>query len=145
MKCIGRDDLVGNPELNDLETIQKNGKIVELEEIIGNEMKKRPAAEWLRRFEADGIPVQLCAMFEDIVDDEQAWAANVLFRAATASGNEHIYVNIPPRLGCVGDGAERRKLSKPVGTDTREVLKEYGYTDEQIDEMAASKAIRVRN
>ena len=145
MKCIGRDDLIGNTELNDLETIQKNGKIVELEEIIGNEMRKRPAAEWLKIFGDAGVPVQPCATFEDIVVDEQAWAAKALFKAKTTGGNEHIYVNIPVRLGCVGDPTEQMRMSQPIGTDTRQVLRENGYSDSEIDDMASKKAIRVRN
>lgn len=145
MKCIGRDDLIGNTELNDLETIQKTGKIVELEDIIGNEMVKKPAAEWLKIFKEAGVPVQLCANFDDIVVDEQAWASKVLFKAKTTGGHEHIYVNIPVRLGCVGDPQETMRMSQPVGTDTREVLREYGYSDADIDDLASKEAIRVRN
>jgi cinnamoyl-CoA:phenyllactate CoA-transferase len=143
MKCIGRNDLIGNTELNDLETIQKTGRIVELEDIIENEMRKRPSAEWLKIFKEEGVPVQLCATFEDIVVDEQAWESKVLFKAKTTGGHEHIYVNIPVRLGCVGDPQERMRMSQPVGTDTRQVLRENGYSDEEIDDMALKKAIRV--
>ncbi len=145
MKCIGRDDLIGNEELNDLETIQKNGKIVELEEIIGNEMVKKPAREWLKIFGDGGVPVQMCQNFDDIVVDEQAWAAKVLFKAKTTGRHEHIYVNIPTRLGCVGDMTERLRMSQPVGTDTRTVLREHGYSDEEINALAESNAIRVRD
>lgn len=145
MKCIGRDDLIGNEELNDLETIQKTGRIVELEEIIGNEMVKKPAREWLEIFDKGGVPVQMCQNFDDIVEDRQAWAAKVLFKAKTTGGHEHIYVNIPVRVGCVGDPTERMRMSQPVGTDTREVLKEYGYSDDEINALADNKAIRVRN
>ena len=108
-------------------------------------MRKRPAAEWLKIFKEAGVPVQPCATFDDIVVDEQAWAAKALFKAKTTGGHEHIYVNIPVRLGCVGDPTDQMRMSQPIGTDTRQVLRENGYQDSEIDAMAANNAIRVRN
>jgi cinnamoyl-CoA:phenyllactate CoA-transferase len=108
-------------------------------------MRKRPAVEWLKVFKEEGVPVQPCATFEDIVVDEQAWESKVLFKAETIGGHEHIYVNIPVRLGCVGDPKERMRMSQPVGTDTRQVLRESGYSDNEIDDMALKRAIRVRD
>ena len=41
-------------------------------------------------------------------------------------------------------GKVETKIAPPVGSDTEEVLKDLGYTQEQIDDMAASGAIVVR-
>lgn len=143
MKCIGREDLIGNTELNDLETIQKSGRIVELEEIIGNEMKKRPAKEWLKIFHDNGVPVQLCATFIDIVDDEQAWASKALFKGHTLKGSEYNFVHIPMRLGVVEDTIDSWRMAQLIGQDTRDVLLENGYSNEEIDALVQKKAIRV--
>lgn len=141
MKCIGRDDLVGDPRYNDLAVMQKEGRVTEVIDILDTELKKHPASYWKPIFAAAEVPIEVCCTFEDIVKDQQAWDAGFLYKYNTANGKEHIMVNSPVQFESVGPIPEHEP-SRRVGFHTREVLREYGYSEEAIDHMVEIGAVK---
>ena len=49
-------------------------------------------------------------------------------------------MTVPLRMESLGDPVIKR--SRPVGYETRDVMREYGYTDEQIDALVESGAVK---
>jgi len=141
MKLIGRDDLVDDPRYRDWKTIQNKNRCGEVREIIEEGMLQRTAEEWEERFREDDFPCQRLFDFEDILADEQAWACGALRKVKYPSGNEHVQVSLPMRLDSVGLPEFEGHTAKRLGHDTREVLREYGYTDGEIDALVEKKVV----
>ena len=136
MKLIGREDLVGDERYNNWAKIREENLCGEVSDIIEEAMLKRPAAEWEAIFEADDYPCQRMFEFEDILEDEQAWACGALRKVKYPSGNEHVMVSLPMRLDSVGLPEYEGHTTKRIGFHTKEVLLGYGYTEEQINQWA---------
>ena len=94
------------------------------------------ADEWLELFQADDFPCEKLFSFEDVLNDEQAWACHALRKVRYPSGNYHTQVSLPMRLDSVGLPEFEGHTSRRIGADTREVLLDYGYTQDEIDRWA---------
>lgn len=140
MKCIGREDLVGDARYNDLATIQKEGRVREIIDLLDSTLVKKPVSYWKPIFDAEEVPIEPCCTFEDIAQDEQAWAAKFLVKAKSANGKEHIYVTNPVQFASVGEPSV--EPSRRVGYHTREILAKYGYSENDIDRMVAEGAVK---
>lgn len=133
MRLIGREDLIDDPRYRSWVKIQEDQLCGEVCAIIEAEMVKRPAAEWEEIFRADDYSCQRLFCFEDILQDEQAWACGALRSVKYPSGREHVQVSLPMRLDSVGLPEFEGHTAKRLGCHTREVLLGYGYTEAQID------------
>lgn len=85
------------------------------------------------------MPFDICQHFEDLQNDQQAWDAGFFQEMNYPSGKRVGVVKAPAMF--LDSGESELTPSKYVGADTREVLKSYGYTDAQIDEMRANKLV----
>ena len=93
----------------------------------------RPAAEWLSLFQSRGVPATPVALVEEMVEDEQAIANDVLMRPADPALGMPYVINHPIGLGDVrGRGPAR---PPEVGEHCDEVLAELGYGQEEIDRL----------
>ena len=143
MKNIGREDLVDDPRYTSWNKVLADGTCGEVRAIVEEAFLTRPASEWEAIFQADDYACQRLFDSEDIMNDEQAWACGALRMAKYPSGNEHLYVSLPMRLDSVGLPELEGNMAKRIGHDTKTVLMEYGYTEEQIEEWAKSGAIGI--
>ena len=140
MRAIGREDLVDDPRYKDLKTIQENGDTKEVIRIIEEEMRKRPADEWLPLFRAADVPCEKAYTFEDILNDEQAWASKALDTITYPTGNQGTVIATPVRMASIGD--PEYIPSKRIGYHTSMVLSQAGYTQEEIDQLAKEGIIK---
>ncbi len=136
MKLIGREDLVDDPRYCDWGKLQAENRTGEVVAIIEEGLAKRTADEWLELFQADDFPCEKLFSFEDVLNDEQAWACHALRKVRYPSGNYHTQVSLPMRLDSVGLPEFEGHTSRRIGADTREVLLDYGYTQDEIDRWA---------
>ena len=70
-------------------------------------------------------------------DDPQAMENKFLFMHEYPNGQKEVFSNAPVRFAST-PFAEFRPAG-PIGCDTREILREVGYTDEKIDAMLEAK------
>lgn len=136
MKVIGREDLIDNPRYCNWAKIQNEKITGEVVSIIEEAIEKRTADEWMDLFQAADIPCEKVYSFEDILADEHAWACHALQKVKYPSGNYHTLVSLPMQLNSVGVSKFEGHTSKRLGYHTKEVLKEYGYSEEQISDWA---------
>jgi formyl-CoA transferase len=107
---------------------------------IAEVFASRTNAEWLPPFEAAGVPCGPVRITEELYDDPQVQAQNLVVNL------EH------PMLGTIRTVGSPIKMSEAqttalrpspmLGQHTREVLAELGYSAGEIDALIASKAVR---
>ncbi len=140
MKMIGREDLIGNEDYCTVEGVNKRGKNREIIEIIETELAKKNLDELMKLFKENDIANEKGYTMEEIVNDEQAWANDCIRKIQYPSGNEVILPTNPVRFRSLGN--PNMIPSKPLGYHTEEVLKEYGYSVEFIEQMKDNLAIK---
>ncbi|MGJ7920038.1 CaiB/BaiF CoA transferase family protein [Neobacillus sp. LXY-4] len=140
MKMIGREDLIGNEDYSTVEEVNKRGKNREIIEIIEKELVKKNLDELMTLFKENDIANEKGYTMEEIVNDEQAWANDCIRKIQYPSGNEVVLPTNPVRFRSLGN--PDMIPSKPLGYHTEEVLREYGYSEEFIEQMKVNKAIK---
>jgi crotonobetainyl-CoA:carnitine CoA-transferase CaiB-like acyl-CoA transferase len=113
----------------------------ELEAALNVEFRKRSSAEWLDLLERAGIPAGPVLDVRQMHANEQTRArAMIVETAHSALGTVHT-IGPPVKFSATPAGIAR---GAPVyGEHTREVLREHGFADAEIDAMAKSGAIHV--
>lgn len=140
MRFIGREDLVDHPLYSKQEAMMAAGvDTEEVIDIIEKAFAKKTWAEWEEIFKANDVPYQRINTFHDVLKDEEAFDNDILRPIHYDAFGDHYLTTSPIRLGSVGDPTLYR--SKPIGYDTAAVMREYGYTDEQIAAMKESGAV----
>ena len=103
--------------------------------------KRRSSAEWLRRLEQAGVPAGPVLEVGQMHSDPQALAREMIVETEHPTAGRLKAIGLPVKFSDT-PGAVRR--AAPVfGQDTREVLREHGYSDAEIDQLAAQGAIQL--
>ena len=77
--------------------------------------------------------------FSELSEDEQALANGYIQDVAYATGVTYKIASSPIEMDSVG--ALSTEPTKAIGADTALVLKEYGYTEEQLAKLRADGVI----
>jgi crotonobetainyl-CoA:carnitine CoA-transferase CaiB-like acyl-CoA transferase len=133
MKLIGREDLITNADYNTVEEVNKRGKNREIIEILESELIKFNLEDIMNLFKENDIPIEKGYTMDEVVKDEQVWANDVLRKFAYPSGKEVAIPTAPVRFSSLGD--PELVTSKPLGYHTEEVLSQYGYSKEEIEQI----------
>ena len=133
---IERPDLIGT-EYATLKTALKTGTVFIdlLEEIFA----QKDSQEWCERLQKAGIPYEMLATPEDVLNDEQCWANDFLLKHTYDSGNEGVIFNTPVMFTEV---KREYKRAPRFAEHTDELLKEIGITDEQISKMKEAGIVK---
>ncbi len=142
MSLIGRDDLIDSPAYKDYSKVRAEGRVTEVVEIIEAGFRKKDVDEWVRIFRENDIPAGKCFEVSDILEDPQAWENNFLRKIDYGSGKEGVVIDTPVRFDSIG--LSPLIASKPIGYHTEEVLGQYGYTREKLEEMKAKGIVVVK-
>ncbi|MDR0446585.1 MAG: CoA transferase [Oscillospiraceae bacterium] len=128
MPLIGREDLVGN-ERYTMASITKNELHGEFIAILEEAIAKKTADEWAKLFTEADVPFAVAAVWEDVLEDKQAWAIGAFESVAYPTG-ERAMVRQPIEL----TGSDKLPYGKApqLGEHSEEVLRSLGYTDEQL-------------
>ncbi len=128
---IGREDMISDPKFNTAEARKENA--AELYEIIRKAMLERSSEEWLAFAREADIPIVKMQHFSEVSEDEQALANGYLNEVTYPNGVTYKVASSPIEMDSVG------KLetlpTRAIGADTEEVLSEYGYTENEINEL----------
>lgn len=134
------EELIGNEDYNTLEKLTANKGNNYVIEAFERAFAKKDFAEWEKIFQATGTPYQKAFTVDDVLADEEAYANDILRRVKYDNYGERVIPTTPIRLKSIGD--PELWTCKPIGYDTRKYLKNYGYSDELIENLIASGAVK---
>lgn len=134
---IGREDLTDDPKFSTAKARRENAD--EMYAIIREAMLQRTSAEWLAFAREADIPMVKMQHFCEVSEDEQALANGYIQDVVYPSGVTYKIASSPIEMDSVGQ--LYTEPTKPIGADTEAVLKEYGYTDEELAQLRANGII----
>lgn len=137
---IGMPEIATDPKYSTAEAYYKNK--AELTKIFDKVFAQHPVAYWDKVLEEHDLPHEMLRHFKDVPDDPQVIANHYAFRYEYADGTKTVFVNGPVHFGSVDPSKIPCKISGKIGRDTAEVLKELGYSEEQISAMYEKSEIR---
>jgi crotonobetainyl-CoA:carnitine CoA-transferase CaiB-like acyl-CoA transferase len=108
--------------------------------LVAEEMAKRSTAEWLAALEAADIPVQRMNSLEDIVNDPHLAAIGYFREVEHPTEGRIRSMAVPSEWS--ESVPEYRHHAPRLGEHTREVLREAGLADAEIERMIAQGAAR---
>lgn len=137
MQVIGRLDLGDDPRFAD--NAGRVQDVAELDAAIGQWTGSRPVDAVMQALEAAAVPASRIYTVADIVKDPHYKARGMLQEVALDDGSTLTIPGIVPKLSRT-PGSHRRNAPS-VGQDTREVLTELGFRQEQLERLTATGAI----
>ncbi|MFV0298717.1 MAG: CaiB/BaiF CoA transferase family protein [Hyphomicrobiaceae bacterium] len=135
-------DILGCPELADdprFKTgLDRMNNIDELIALLAVPFRTRTTAEWLPLLESAGIPSGPVLSIGEMLDHEQTAARDMVVEVDHPVAGRVRTIGLPAKFsgtpGCV-------KLSAPVfGQHTADVLREAGFSENEIDAMIAERS-----
>lgn len=138
LRVIHREDLIGDPRWKSMEDTEGK-KAVELTEIFDKEFAKMTVEEAVAGF--DKYDIAVGPYFPGIftVTDPQADANNYFNDITDKNGKPFRYPRFPVQFGV--DPEYKPSYYSQLGGDTNSVMKEYGYSDEEIEEFIKNEAV----
>jgi crotonobetainyl-CoA:carnitine CoA-transferase CaiB-like acyl-CoA transferase len=135
--AIEAPDLIDHPEFRTSDLRSKNRDALNAE--IEKRTKNKSSAEWIDIFNKTGVPCGPIYSIDQMFDDPQVKHLGIAQSATRPDGKEQTFVGQPVALS--------RTPSKIVaappdqGQHTDEVLKEFGFADQEISELHKAKAV----
>jgi crotonobetainyl-CoA:carnitine CoA-transferase CaiB-like acyl-CoA transferase len=137
-RAAGRDDLLDDRRFASLASRLAN--IDALYVTLAVEIAKRSTADWLETLERAGVPATPVRTLEELLDDPH------LLETGFWQTHEHPSdgtMRVPsPASRFSRTPADVRRLAPRLGEHTREVLREAGYADDEVDALCAVGAAR---
>ena len=98
MTAIGREDLIDNPDYFPVANMMKNNLSPSMYDMIMAVFKTKDAAEWKEILTKLDIPFSVAQNWEEILNDEQAWANDCLYKMKYDNGNERTLVVLTSQI-----------------------------------------------
>ena len=137
---IGRPELAEDPKYSTNEAYYRNR--TELTKIFDEIFSKKPVSYWDELFSEHDMPHEVLRHFKDVPDDPQVQANHYTRKYEYPDGTKTVFTNGPVHFDSVDFTTIPCKTSGPIGADTAEILSEYGYSRDEIDQMYSEGAVK---
>src|SRR5580704_4306481 len=139
LKAMGREDILTDPRFSDpAKLAQKHPQLTAiLDEIFGSQ----PMSHWYEVFNGVHVPFGAVREPQEVVNDPQLRANDIVVPLEGAGGKLTSTVNSPIQVHGVSKVPAKR--APRIGEHNDEVLKELGFEDSEIDALRSSGAIPV--
>lgn len=141
MAAIGRDDLIDSDKYFPIQNLQKGEIGYEVYDIVMASIRTMTVEECSKRLTEADIPFALAQSWEEILEDKQAWDNECFYSMKYDNGNTRTLVRPPVNFAEMGEPDYAR--GPMIGEQGKDVLKEIGYTDEQIDKLIEDKSLYI--
>ena len=147
MQVLGRDDLVGDPRFCTAVAAKQNGP--ELIEIISAEFAKHTQDEMVELLTKADIAHERIQHVEEVLSDPQALENKYVVPVTNLDGTVTKQAMSPVRFATaepasIEDIDPTIDCQAPlVGQHSAEILREYGYSDAEIEKFLADKVITI--
>lgn len=129
MGLIGRDDLIDAPQYVNCVKMNEAGLNAEVVGVLDDALAKMTAAEALKLFKDAGIPIELCQTPLDVYEDQNVWDNDYLVKIEYPESQRNI-PTVPIQFE--SQPAPSYTPTGMLGSATVDVMKELGYTEDQI-------------
>jgi crotonobetainyl-CoA:carnitine CoA-transferase CaiB-like acyl-CoA transferase len=137
VKVIGRPELADDARFRTNNDRMKN--LAALTPLIAERLRARPSADWIREFEAAGVPVGPVNKIGDMLADPQVRARDMVVEVDHPRAGRVKALGHPIKFS--GTPAEMKRPAPLLGEHTREILGELGYGAAQIDAFIREGAV----
>ncbi len=135
-RLIGREEMFDNdPRFSSQEARSRN--IGEVYAFVAGQMATRTSAEWLRSLKEADIPVAPLNSVDDVIDDPHL-AETGFFPMMEHPTEGRLRMMAPPGAWSQTPPGELRPAPR-LGEHSREILREAGYADAEIEALIASR------
>jgi crotonobetainyl-CoA:carnitine CoA-transferase CaiB-like acyl-CoA transferase len=133
-----------SPELRDdprfLNNAERMRNLSALTSVLTPLFQRRTVADWLQRLEQSGVPAGPVLNIAQMHQDPQALAREMIVETSHPTAGQVKAIGLPIKFSDTPGGV--RTAAPLLGQHTREVLRERGFTDAEMDDMAAQGAIQ---
>lgn len=131
MSTIGLDEIIGDVRYSTAAAINDGGGgNTEVVKMMERQFLTQDWEYWEPLFKEREIPYQKLYGAKDILEDEEAYANDILRPLEYDAFGKKSLTTSPIRLESVGDPILYK--SRPIGYDTARVMRAYGYSDEDV-------------
>ncbi|MBI4480745.1 MAG: CoA transferase [Acidobacteria bacterium] len=134
-QVIERIDLLEDPRFHTSESRRKNRAV--LEELLEQIFREHPHQEWLRRLEEARLPHGLVRGIGEVLAHPQTLARKMIEQVESPVGPVPVIAS-PLHLSA---SEERLDPIPSLGQDTEAILKELGYSSDQITQLRSDRVI----
>jgi len=135
---LGIDDETDRPEFN-AAAPDSRARIEAWRLQIQERLMQRTADEWVAEFLAAGVPASTVNFAEEMSDDVQVVATGMMVDLTHAVTGPQKVVGPVVRMSATPTAASRP--SPPLGGHTREVLRESGFSDDEVAALVAQGVV----
>jgi crotonobetainyl-CoA:carnitine CoA-transferase CaiB-like acyl-CoA transferase len=105
--------------------------------------RQRSSAEWLGRLEGAGVPAGPVLNVNQMHADPQTLAREMIVETTHPTAGQVRAIGLPIKFS--DTPGDTRRAAPLLGQHTREVLRDHGFSDAQINQMAALGAIQMQD
>jgi crotonobetainyl-CoA:carnitine CoA-transferase CaiB-like acyl-CoA transferase len=139
VELLERQDLAADPRFKtNADRIQHQAALAD---VLAPDFRKRASAEWLELLEHAKIPAGPVLDVLQMQSNEQTLAREMVVETRHSKLGAVKTIGLPVKFSATPGGV--RRGAPLYGEHTREVLREHGFTDTEIDRMARNNAIVV--
>ena len=139
LEALGAQELRDDPRFVDNAGRMRNLSL--LTEALTPLFQRHSVAEWQLRLEQVGVPAGPVLDIAQMHADPQALAREMIVETVHPAVGPTKAIGLPIKFSDTPGGV--RRPAPVFGQHTREVLREHGYSDSEIDQMAAQGAIQL--
>jgi crotonobetainyl-CoA:carnitine CoA-transferase CaiB-like acyl-CoA transferase len=113
--------------------------LAQLTELIGEKLCERPSADWIREFEAVGVPAGPINRIGDMLADPQVAAREMVIEVDHPRAGPTKALGMPIKFS-----EDRADLTRPaplLGQHSREILDHLGYAVAEIESLQRDGAV----
>jgi crotonobetainyl-CoA:carnitine CoA-transferase CaiB-like acyl-CoA transferase len=139
LTAIGRPELIEDERFRNVAARFRN--VTEWMALRRSALKDRPTAHWVEAFAQADVPAAPCHTLEALIEDPHLRSVGLL--RDQSHDQEGAIRTIRPTVLEDGAPADPGHPAQPIGADTRDVLREAGYAEPDIDALITTGAARV--
>jgi crotonobetainyl-CoA:carnitine CoA-transferase CaiB-like acyl-CoA transferase len=136
-RMLGAPELIDDPRFRD--NAQRMANLADLVAILSARYRTRPSAEWLALLDAAGVPAGPVFDIPEMLAYPQTLAREMVVETEHPQAGITKAIGLPIKFGATPGSI--RRAAPLFGQHTREVCREAGFGDAEIDAMIAQGAV----